>query len=75
MPVILEFDDYHDISYLHRQLKDIIPGIKAKEVGFYDRQYHGIFYIKQDKQYKKLIAEDKALTDQWDEEIQSGTVR
>lgn len=46
LPTFIEFSDYHDISDFHNKLKQLIPGVKCKEVtpenGYYD--YIGFFY-------------------------------
>jgi hypothetical protein len=43
IPCVVRFEDYHEIEDFKDSLRNIIPGIKAKEVAF-DYYYYGLFY-------------------------------
>ena len=68
IPIIISFDDYHEISYIENILKNIIPNIKSYEINVeddldeeIDGNYYGLYYIgnKPNKnEIKKLFEEN-----------------
>jgi len=55
LPILISFDDYHDITYLGRDLKRIIPSIKWKELD-YEKYgtYVGLFYVGENPSKKEI---------------------
>lgn len=68
LPVIMEFSDYHEIDYVTDYLKQIIKGLKSRELEFRDGSYWGVFYLKKDERYKELCKEHKKLAREYEKE-------
>ena len=69
IPVILTFDDYHEIKYVQEYFNQLVKGkkIKSKELAYIDA-YAAIFYFTQDDEYKHLVKEHKHLSESFDYE-------
>ena len=67
LPTIIGVDDYHEFSYLQRQMNIVVPGIKIKEIGFYDGKYQGVAYVgnKSEPAVKKMIQYVAEVSDAW----------
>jgi hypothetical protein len=66
IPVILEFNDYHEINPLLDQLNEIFKKkLKAEELFSNNGCYYAIFYFKKDKNYKSLV-KDHENDSRWD---------
>lgn len=63
IPMILSFDDYHEIDHVKNFYNQLISNkkIKSKELFSNNYGYSAIFYFKQDDEYKRLIKEYKQL--------------
>ena len=68
LPIIIDFPDYHDIDHVGAYMKQIIKGLKFKELEFRDGCYWGVFYLKQDERYKALTKEHKRLAREYEKE-------
>lgn len=59
VPVIMEFKDYHDIDYVLDFFNELFGGkMKAEELGC-TGQYHAVFFLKKDQEYRSLVKEWK----------------
>lgn len=66
IPVILEFNDYHEINPLLDQLNVIFKKkLKSEELFTNNGTYYAIFFFKKDKNYKSLVKEHDANA-RWD---------
>lgn len=63
IPVIMNFDDYHEVDYVRDYFNQLVSSkkIKSKELFSSDYGYTAIFYFKQDNEYKRLVKEYKIL--------------
>ena len=66
LPIIIDFNDYHEIDYVTDSMKQIIKGLKSRELEFRDGSYWGIFYLKKDRKYKQLCKEHKLLAREYE---------
>lgn len=69
LPIIIDFPDYHDIDHVKSYMKQVIKGLKARELEFRDGCYWGIFYLKKDEKYKQLVKEHKKLAKEYEREF------
>lgn len=54
----MEFRDYHEIDYVLKYFNNIMRGkLKAKELFSNNGYYYAIFYLKKDKDYKRMVKE------------------
>lgn len=57
IPVVLMFNDYHEIPAFAASLNGIIHGkvkLKYEELGILGKQYVGLFYFQRNDEYHKL---------------------
>jgi len=69
LPVVIGFEDYHEIEAFSGQLENIIPSIKHRELGMADREYKAIFFVRKGPDYKKLVKQTEAYIEQWHAEL------
>jgi hypothetical protein len=62
IPVIMTFDDYHEIGYIQDYLNQLMADkkIKSKELS-YCGAYAAIFYFKQDAEFEAMVKEYERL--------------
>ena len=73
VPVIMEFEDYHEIHFAQDHLNEFVSGkkLKFKELTA-NHGYAAIFYFTQDAEYKALVKEHKRLNkEEYDDESQT----
>ena len=57
LPIVIGFNDYHEIAAFRDKLQGIIPKITFDEIGHVDGKYKAIFYTRKDKNYRAIRAE------------------
>jgi hypothetical protein len=67
LPVVIAFQDYHEIPFFEDKLRCIIPGIKVREIGTRAPVYEAVVYVgkKSAPAVQRLI---KKTTKRWEEE-------
>lgn len=64
IPIILTFEDYHEITYMKEYLNEIcVQRIRSKELE-YSGGYNAVFYFKQDEEFKSLLKEFKKINEE-----------
>lgn len=72
IPIVLMFDDYHQIPSFATNVNQLIHGkvkIKYEEVGCLGGQYVGLFYIIRNDEFKELRQSFKDLINKEETEI------
>ena len=67
LPAMIRVNDYHDFPFILDIIREILPKVKIKEVGF-DGSYVGMVYTGslKDKQNKTFLAKISLVTDSGD---------
>lgn len=71
LPVVLMFDDYHEIPAFAATINQIVHGkvkLKYEELGFLGGQYIGLFYMQRNAESQQLRAAFKKMIE--DEEVE-----
>ena len=69
LPCRIEVNNYHEFDDFQDKLRNVIPGVKVKEVGFnYDEDYVGVVYVGRfrDPTVQKIVKEIKKETEEND---------
>ena len=62
LPIVIDnLLDYHDIQYISKIVKQIIPLVKCNDIGLTLKGYAVIFYLRKDDKYIKLMDEYLSL--------------
>jgi hypothetical protein len=78
LPIVLGFDDYHEIPAFASAINAIIHGklrLKYEELGLLENQYMGIFYLHRNQEFQELRDEFVGMIDKetMDAEAACGT--